>query len=366
MSDNGKKLLPVAAILVPALLLGGILSIPLFAASALACNPASGSESSVSIDPDTVPNIDVGGYGHEQLVNAAHIIKAGADKGLGVRDQTIGVMTAMGESSLVNIDHGDWETGGVTNPDGTRTTSIGLFQQQDGWGTREERLDPYIASTKFFDAMVKKVPDAERQTLAPTLVAHRTQVNADPYHYEKYWDTAVQVVEALSGVDTGLTAGTGSLACNGENLVPGTVNKDGWAAPARGPISSDFGPRKPVMTPTGPSSSFHRGTDLAPGCDEPIWAAQTGTVVATGFGVGYGSNGTIIIDHGGGVTTVYLHMYADGILVKEGDKVTGGQQIGKVGNSGQSHGCHLHFETHVNGEAVDPEPFMAAVGITLG
>lgn len=366
MSDNGKKLTPIVAILVPALLLGGILSIPLFAASALACNPASGSESSVSIDPDTVPNIDVGGYGHDQLVNAAHIIKAGADKGLGVRDQTIGVMTAMGESSLVNIDYGDWETNGVRNPDGSPTTSIGLFQQQDGWGTPAERMDPYITSTKFFDAMVKKVPDPERQTLAPTLVAHRTQINADPYHYEKYWDTAVQIVEALSGVDTGLTEGTGSQACNGETLVPGTVNKDGWAAPANGPISSDFGPREPVMTPNGWSSSFHRGTDLAPGCDEPIWAAQAGTVVATGFGTQYGSNGTIIIDHGGGVQTVYLHMYADGILVKEGDKVVGGQQIGKVGNSGQSHGCHLHFETHVNGEAVDPEPFMAEVGITLG
>ncbi|WP_144797877.1 M23 family metallopeptidase [Microbacterium paludicola] len=367
MSENAKKLTPLIAIgLVPAVLLGTVFSIILFSATALACNPASGSESSVTIDPDSIPDIEVGGYGHDQLVNAAHIIKAGADKGLGVRDQTIGVMTAMGESSLVNIGYGDWETGGVTNPDGSPTTSVGLFQQQAGWGSVSERMDPYIASTKFFDAMVKKVPDAERQTLAPTLVAHRTQVNADPYHYEKYWDTAVQIVEALSGVDTGLTEGTGSQVCNGESLVPGTVNKDGWAAPAGGQVSSRFGPREPVMTPNGWSSSFHRGTDLAPGCDAPIWAAQTGTVVATGFGVGYGPNGTIIVDHGGGVTTVYLHMWADGILVKEGDKVTGGQQIGKVGNSGQSYGCHLHFEVHVSGEAVDPEPFMAEVGITLG
>lgn len=365
--DGAKKLTPLVAIgLVPAVLLGVVFSVILFSATALACNPASGPESSISIDPATVPDLDVDGYGHDQLVNAAHIIKAGADKGLGVRDQTIGVMTAMGESSLVNINYGDWETGGVTNPDGTRTTSLGLFQQQDGWGTREERLDPYIASTKFFDAMLQKVPETERQTLAPTLVAHRTQVNADPFHYEKYWDTAVQIVEALSGVDTGLVEGAGGQACSGEGLVPGTVNKDGWAAPANGPATSRFGPRAPIKTANGWTSSFHKGTDLAPGCDSPIWAAQAGTVVATGFGTQYGSNGTIIIDHGGGVQTAYLHMYADGILVKEGDKVVGGQQIGRVGNSGQSHGCHLHFETHVNGEPVDPEPFMAEVGITLG
>ncbi|MFX8899296.1 hypothetical protein ABTN01_19435, partial [Acinetobacter baumannii] len=89
------------------------------------------------------------------------VMQAGEGLGLNDRDQTIGVMTAMGESSLRNIDYGDWETGGVTNPDGTRTTSIGLFQQQNGWGSREERLDPYIASTKFFQAMIEKVPDRE-------------------------------------------------------------------------------------------------------------------------------------------------------------------------------------------------------------
>ncbi|GAA3949959.1 M23 family metallopeptidase [Microbacterium soli] len=346
----------LAIAIVPLLVIGVVFSIMLLGADDN-CAPMSGS---VSIDPASVPDTTIAGYGHEQLVNAAHVIQAGKDLGLTARDQTIGVMTAMGESSLRNIDYGDWETGGVTNPDGSRTTSIGLFQQQEWWGTREERLDPYIASKKFFEAMTRAVPEAERQTLAPTIVAHRTQGNDDPYHYTKFWDAAVEVVEGLSGVTTGLNGG-GSCG-----LVPGEVNKDGWAAPAQGPITSRFGPREPVMTPEGPSSSFHRGTDLAPGCDEPIWAAQSGTVTATGFGTRYGSNGTIIIDHGGGVETVYLHMFDSGILVKPGDKVTGGQQIGKVGNSGQSHGCHLHFETHVNGEAVDAEKFMAEVGITLG
>ena len=73
----------------------------------------------------------------EQLAHACTII--GAPAGIWAstrRDQTIAVMTAMGESSLRNIDYGDWETSGVTNPDGSRTTSIGLFQQQDSWGTR--------------------------------------------------------------------------------------------------------------------------------------------------------------------------------------------------------------------------------------
>ena len=75
-------------------------------------------------------------YDAEQLCNAATIIDTGSALGLSTRDETIAVMTAMGESALRNIAYGDWETSGVRNPDGSPTTSIGLFQQQDEWGSR--------------------------------------------------------------------------------------------------------------------------------------------------------------------------------------------------------------------------------------
>jgi len=139
----------------------------------------------------------VAGYRVEQLQNACTILAAGRDHGFDQRDQTIAVMTAMGESSLRNIDYGDWETSGATNPDGSPTTSIGLFQQQDSWGSREARLDPYTAATAFYDAMAERVPD--RAAVEPTLVAHRTQVNQDPRHYARFWDRAVRVVAAVSG-----------------------------------------------------------------------------------------------------------------------------------------------------------------------
>ena len=63
-------------------------------------------------------------YTQEQRDNAAIIVSAGRDLGLSARDQTIAVMTAMGESSLRNLDYGDWETSDVTNPDGTRTRIV--------------------------------------------------------------------------------------------------------------------------------------------------------------------------------------------------------------------------------------------------
>lgn len=345
---------------VPLLILGTLLGFVVVGGDD--CAPAAaGPGSSVSVDPSTVPQTEIAGYGHEQLVNAANVIEAGKALSLNARDQTIGVMTAMGESSLRNIDYGDWETGGVTNPDGTRTTSIGLFQQQDGWGTREERLNPFISSTKFFQAMIRKVPD--RESLEPTIVAHRTQVNADPYHYEQFWDGAVQIVEGLSGVKTGLNPGDGSASggkC--DPTIPGGVNPQGWASPGAGPITSPYGMR---IHPITGVPRLHAGTDLAGGgCDGPIWAAQAGTVSFRGFDSG--GNGVIAIDHGGGVTTRYLHMYDSGMLVGVGDKIIAGQQIARVGSSGGSTGCHLHFEVQVNGENVDPEPYMAAVGIILG
>lgn len=298
----------------------------------------------VSVDPGTVPDTTIAGYTHEQLVNAAHIVEAGRTLDLGVRDQTIGVMTAMGESSLIVVDHGD-----TAGPD-----SRGLFQQRStGWGTYEDRMNPRISATNFFKAMMKI---KGREYLDPTTVAHRTQRNADPWHYEPFWPAAVEVVEGLSASNPGLSA---DGACS---TTPGEVSASGWAMPGAGPITSPYGMR---LHPLDKVWRLHSGTDLnAGGCEGPIWAAQSGTVVFSGFDAN--DNGTITIDHGNGVRTSYLHQYASGLLVREGDKVTAGQQIGRVGSSGKSTRCHLHFMVSVNGSPTDPVPFMAAVGIEIG
>lgn len=175
----------------PALALGGVALV--YAASDALPAPTQAAEPPAPVSPCDA----IASYSDEQLANAATIIAAGQEAGLPVRDQTIGVMTAMGESSLRNIDYGDWETSEVTNPDGTPTTSIGLFQQQDGWGSRDERLDPRTAALLFYRAMVTRVPEPERSAIEPTLVAHRTQVNKDPQHYARYWERAQQMVAAL-------------------------------------------------------------------------------------------------------------------------------------------------------------------------
>lgn len=350
---NRKGLGIATIVAIPAVVLAGIFAFILLASSAAAtCNPIGQAAAAVTVDPDTVPDTEVSGYGHDQLVNAAYIIQAGKALNLSARDQTIGVMTAMGESSLRVLDYGD-----SVGPD-----SRGLFQQRDNgaWGSYADRMDPTVSATNFF---TKLATIEDRDSLAPTIAAHRVQGNADPYHYATYWDAAVAVVDALSGTQTGLAGSAGDQVCSSVTLSVGELSAQGWALPASGPITSPYGMRKHPIYGT---YKLHAGTDIGAACNAPIYAVQAGTVTATGFGVGYGGNGTIVIDHGEGIQTVYLHEWASGILVYTGQKVTAGQQIGLVGSSGDSTGCHLHFQVMVNGAPTDPVPAMLSVGVQLG
>lgn len=147
-------------------------------------------------DPQTFPEAGIEGWTGEQLENAATIIRTAGALGFPREGQILGVMTAMGESSLHNIDYGDWETRGFTNPDGTRTTSIGLFQQQEWWGSVEQRMDPATATTLFFDRL-GRLP--EWQTMEPSHAIHRVQINTDRDYYSRFQTDATAVVDAMSG-----------------------------------------------------------------------------------------------------------------------------------------------------------------------
>ncbi|WP_127818858.1 peptidoglycan DD-metalloendopeptidase family protein [Microbacterium sp. CPCC 204701] len=143
----------------------------------------------------------------------------------------------------------------------------------------------------------------------------------------------------------------------------GGVVGSGWARPSSGWRSSGYGWRSSQCGPQGCASSFHRGVDLAAGCSAGIYAASAGRVVYAAPNGGYGNY--IKIDHGGGVATGYAHIRSGGIFVGHGQWVNAGQLIASEGNTGQSFGCHLHFEVYVNGGTVNPVDFMAARGISV-
>ncbi|GAA1919234.1 hypothetical protein GCM10009775_09750 [Microbacterium aoyamense] len=143
----------------------------------------------------------------------------------------------------------------------------------------------------------------------------------------------------------------------------GAVGGAGWARPSGGRITSGYGPRTSQCgNGKGCSSSWHLGTDLAAYCGSGIFAAASGTVRMAWPYSGYGNY--IRIDHGGGVGTGYGHLSA--IYVRSGQWVNAGQLIGAEGNTGNSYGCHLHFEVYPpGGGTTNPQPWMAARGVYL-
>jgi murein DD-endopeptidase MepM/ murein hydrolase activator NlpD len=147
---------------------------------------------------------------------------------------------------------------------------------------------------------------------------------------------------------------------------PGIGSTAGWAKPSNVRITSPWGPREVICTAgAGCDSGFHHGDDFAAACGTPFYAASGGTVASITFGGLAGDQ--IVINYGsGGISTAYSHMFDDGIFVQVGQTVVAGQNIGAMGSSGDSTGCHMYFEYRIDNVAVDPVPAMQGHGITLG
>jgi murein DD-endopeptidase MepM/ murein hydrolase activator NlpD len=144
----------------------------------------------------------------------------------------------------------------------------------------------------------------------------------------------------------------------GGAATPGSGSGSGWVRPAGGWITSGYGVR---VNPYTGATAMHDGIDLGSGCSTAIVAASAGTVEYVGPYGGYGNY--VRIDHGGGVKTAYGHIVAGGFRVSPGQQVGAGTLVALVGSTGNSTGCHLHFETHVGGGTVDPVSFMGARGV---
>lgn len=176
-------------------------------------------------------------------------------------------------------------------------------------------------------AFTATTPEEIEQKKAEEAAAERARIAAE---------LAAESEAALAGVDLTMTApGSGEV---------------------RYPVTS-------FVSGEGPGSGRgHQGWDMIAPEGTPIYAAADGVVRVSSEGYwGYGV--AMVIDHvigGQQVSTTYGHMVYGSRMVAEGEYVEAGQLIGLVGNTGNSYGAHLHFEVHINGSMVDPEPWLAA------
>ncbi len=148
--------------------------------------------------------------------------------------------------------------------------------------------------------------------------------------------------EKPGGEDTG-DEDTG----NGGGESEPVVSSFAWPCPSSSRITSDYGPRE---SPTAGASSNHKGIDIGAAYGADIVAAADGTVIFAGYSNSAGNY--LTVSHGGGLYTVYMH--CSSLTASNGQKVSRGQVIAKVGSTGFSTGNHLHFGVSLNGSYVNP------------
>ncbi|NES12718.1 MULTISPECIES: M23 family metallopeptidase [Micromonospora] len=132
-----------------------------------------------------------------------------------------------------------------------------------------------------------------------------------------------------------------------------STEQDVWLLPLHGyDFNSPYGMRW---------GKLHTGIDLVAPEGTPYLAVHDGTVTKAGWFGGYGY--AVIVQHPDGSEAIYGHSSA--VTVKEGQQVKAGDQLGLVGNTGHSYGSHLHLEIHVDGQPLDPVPFLADHGVDI-
>lgn len=202
-----------------------------------------------------------------------------------------------------------------------------------------ERDKAAITDLKAQATAKKAVIEARKNDREKVLNAAVSERDTAERAYQELMETSRQIEQMIrnsqsAGKTSGSAGGSGALM---------------W--PASGPITSPFGWR---THPIFGTQRFHSGIDIGADYGDAIAAADSGTVIFSGWMGGYGK--AVIIDHGGGISTLYAHNSE--LLVDEGTRVQKGQTISRCGSTGYSTGAHLHFEVRENGSPVSPMGYL--------
>lgn len=216
-------------------------------------------------------------------------------------------------------------------------------RQLDALAAEAEKTQKEIAAKK---AEQQKVLDAAKSNKAAAAQMEQ-DLNAQLASVRNLIQQRLAAAEAARQAAQQASSDEGGGGSD-DNYVQGT-GAMGW--PCSGPITSPFGYR---THPIFGTTIFHAGIDIGVDYGTPIHAADSGVVVYSGWISGYGN--AVIIDHGGGISTLYGHNQS--LAVSEGQSVSKGSVIAYAGSTGNSTGPHCHFEVDVNGSPVNPMGYL--------
>ena len=237
-----------------------------------------------------------------------------------------------------------------------RFTALTIVMDQD-----RKLIDEYQANQAKLQASIDQLQQEQeaRKQKQAELIALQTELNTK---YKDKMADLKQKQEEIAGEEAAVLAaaqqayqasqGSQSAQSSRPASTPDLINSGGggsygWPVPSSHLITSGFGYR---------GDEFHKGIDIGCPVGTPIVAIADGTVVQAGPASGYGH--WIVIQHNGGVTSIYGHMYADGLKVAVGQHVKRGQVIALSGNDGRSTGPHLHFSITQGSTYVNPMGYL--------
>ena len=228
----------------------------------------------------------------------------------------------------------------LTEYQDTVESIVNLEAQLEQEYTDLEALRSTVESNKATVAAMMRQKESELADISGDI--EDAQSDAD------YYAAEIQAQEELIAA---IKRAEAEKAAAGVEEHPYTGGAFRWPCPSSTRVTSDYGTR---VSPMSGASSNHKGIDIGASAGADIIAAADGTVTAASYSSAAGNY--VMIDHGGGLYTVYMH--ASSLLVSPGQTVSAGDVIAKVGSTGISTGSHLHFGVSLNGSYVSPWSYL--------
>ena len=228
----------------------------------------------------------------------------------------------------------------LTEYQDTVESIVNLEAQLEQEYTDLEALKSTVESNKATVAAMMRQKESELADISGDI--EDAQSDAD------YYAAEIQAQEELIAA---IKRAEAEKAAAGVEEHPYTGGAFRWPCPSSTRVTSDYGTR---VSPMSGASSNHKGIEIGASAGADIIAAADGTVTAASYSSAAGNY--VMIDHGGGLYTVYMH--ASSLLVSPGQTVSAGDVIAKVGSTGISTGSHLHFGVSLNGSYVSPWSYL--------